>query len=462
MTETKFDLIILGGGPAGYNAAERAAHGGLKTLVCEERALGGVCLNEGCIPTKTLLYSAKIYDYTKHSDKYGVTVTGSEIDHAKVIDRKDKVVKTLVSGVAAKMKSANVTVVNGSAKILGKCESGFSVECANTVYEAARLLICTGSEAVIPPIPGLREAYEGGFAVTNREILDIRVLPKKFAVIGGGVIGLEMASYFNSVGCEVTVIEMLDKIAGPTEKAVSANLEKNYAKRGVKFILGARVTAVEGKPGNGTVEYEKDGKTEKLDCDLVLISTGRRARTRGIGLETLGVQLERGAIVTNDTCRTSVPGVWAAGDVNGKVMLAHTAYREGEAAVNDMLGRRDRVDYRAIPSVIYTNPEVASVGETVESAKLAGIDAEEVELSLRYSGRYIAENEGGDGFVKVVYGKLHHEILGVHMIGSYASEIIYGAAAMVARCQRVEDVQKIVFPHPTVCEVIREAMFAIH
>ncbi len=456
-----YDLIILGGGPAGYNAAERAAHHGMKVLVCEERALGGVCLNEGCIPTKTLLYSAKIFDYANHGDKYGVTVEGAKIDHAKVVDRKDKVVKTLVSGVAAKMKGAGVTVVDGTATITGKTASGFTVSCKGETYEAAKLLICTGSEAVVPPIPGLRESYEAGFAVTNREILDLRTLPKSVVVVGGGVIGLEMASYFNSVGAEVTVVEMLTKIAGPTEGEISSILEKNYAKKGVKFVLGAKVAAVNGKAGAGTVEYEKDGKIEKIDCDLVLVSTGRRARTKGIGLEEIGVQLNRGAVVTDDQCKTSVPGIWAAGDVNGKVMLAHTAYREGEVAVSDMMGIRDRVDYRSIPSVIYTNPEVGSVGETLESAKAAGFDAAEVNLSLRYSGRYIAENEGGDGIVKVVYSKDHKQILGVHMIGSYASEIIYGAAVMVAREQRVADVQKIVFPHPTVCEVIREAMFTI-
>ncbi len=456
-----YDLIILGGGPAGYNAAERAAHHGMKVLVCEERALGGVCLNEGCIPTKTLLYSAKIFDYANHGDKYGVTVEGAKIDHAKVVDRKDKVVKTLVSGVAAKMKAAGVTVVDGTAAITGKTANGFTVSCKGETFEAAKLLICTGSEAVIPPIPGLRESYEAGFAVTNREILDLRTLPKSVVVVGGGVIGLEMASYFNSVGAEVTVVEMLTKIAGPTEAEISSILEKNYAKKGVKFVLGAKVAAVNGKAGAGTVEYEKDGKIEKIDCDLVLVSTGRRARTKGIGLEEIGVQLNRGAVVTDDQCKTSVPGIWAAGDVNGKVMLAHTAYREGEVAVSDMMGIRDRVDYRSIPSVIYTNPEVGSVGETLDSAKAAGFDAAEVNLSLRYSGRYIAENEGGDGIVKVVYSKDHKQILGVHMIGNYASEIIYGAAAMVAREQRVADVQKIVFPHPTVCEVIREAMFAI-
>ena len=461
MAETIYDLIILGGGPAGYNAAERAAHAGMKTLLFEKRALGGVCLNEGCIPTKTLLYSAKILDYAHHGEAYGVTVTGASLDHAKVVDRKDKVVKTLVSGVGAKMRGAGVTVVTSTAKIAGKSASGFAVEADGKTYEAKKLLVCTGSEAVVPPIPGLRESYAGGLAVTNREILDLRTAPGRIVVVGGGVIGLEMASYFCSIGSEVTVVEMLDKIAGPTEAEISKILQKNYEKRGVKFILGAKVTAVNGKPGDGVVSYEKDGKGASVACDLVLVSTGRRARTRDIGLEEVGVQLNRGAVVTDERCRTSVPGIWAAGDVNGKIMLAHTAYREGEVAVSDMLGRADRVDYRAIPSVIYTNPEVGSVGETVESAKKAGIDAEEATLSLRYSGRYVAENEGGDGIVKVVYGKEHREILGVHMIGSYASEIIYGAAAMVAKKQRVSDVEKLVFPHPTVCEVIREAMFSI-
>jgi len=455
-----YDLIVLGGGPAGYNAAERAAHSGMKVLLAEERALGGVCLNEGCIPTKTLLYSAKILDYAHHGDAYGVTVSGASLDHAKVVDRKDKVVRTLVSGVAAKLKGAGVTVVNGTAVITGKNADGFTVECAKETYTACQLLVCTGSSAAVPPIPGLKESVAAGFAVTNREILDLRVAPKSIAVVGGGVIGLEMASYFNSIGSSVTVIEMLDKIAGPTDAEISSILQKNYAKRGVKFLLGAKVASVVGKPGDGYVEYEKDGKTERVPCELVLVSTGRRARTAGIGLETLGVQLNRGAIVTDACCRTSVPGVWAAGDVNGKSMLAHTAYREGEVAVNNMLGKKDTVDYRAIPSVIYTNPEVGCVGETVASAEKAGLKATEHTISLRYSGRYVAENEGGDGIVKIVLGE-HREILGVHMIGSYASEIIYGAAAMVARAERVEDVRRLVFPHPTVCEVIREEMFMI-
>lgn len=449
-----FDLIILGGGPAGYNAAERAGAAGMKVLLIEGRSLGGVCLNEGCIPTKTLLYSAKLFDYAKHSEDYGVSLPNASIDHAKVVARKDRVVSQLVSGIGAKMKHAGVTVVNGRGEILGR-DGAFKVKVGTEVYEGARLLVCTGSEAAVPPIPGLREGIESGFAMTNREILKMTSVPKRLAVIGGGVIGLEMASYFNSIGSEVTVIEMLDHIGGPTDGEIAGILLKNYKKKGVKFLLGAKVTAV----GSGSVSCELDGKPLEVECDRLLCAVGRRPNTAGIGLETLGVQTERGAIVTDLHCRTSAPGVWAAGDVNGRSMLAHTAYREGEVAVKDMLGVKDSVNYASIPSVIYTNPEVAAVGETSESIKAKGLEAEVRSLTLRYSGRYVAENEGGDGIVKLILDKASRRVLGVHMIGSYASEIIYGAAIMVEQELRANDITKLVFPHPTVCEVIREAMF---
>lgn len=452
-----YDLIVLGGGPAGYNASERAAAAGLKTLVLEGRALGGVCLNEGCIPTKTLLYSAKIYDYAKHSAEYGVTFGSASIDHAAVVDRKDRVVKMLVGGIGATMKKLGVEVVKENGEILGASKDGYTVKAGANEYVGRQLLICTGSTASVPPIPGLRESVASGFAMTNREILALRELPKELVVIGGGVIGLEMASYFNSVGVRVTVVEMLDHIAGPTDREISSILQKNYMKRGVTFLLGAKVTSV----GDGKVCYEKDGKNEELKCDRVLVSIGRRAMSQGIGLESIGVAVERGAVVTDECGRTNVPGVWAAGDVNGRSMLAHTAYREGEVVVNNILGKKDRVNYASIPAVIYTNPEVASVGETSETVKEKGLDAKVESLTLKYSGRYVAENEGGDGIVKIIVGKEHNNILGVHMIGSYASEIIYGAAMMVEREMRVDSVKNFVFPHPTVCEVIREAMFEI-
>ncbi|MBE6718813.1 MAG: dihydrolipoyl dehydrogenase [Ruminococcaceae bacterium] len=452
-----YDLIIIGGGPAGYNAAEKAAHGGLKTLVIEKRALGGVCLNEGCIPTKTLLYSAKIYDYAKHSEAYGVKFAGAEIDHEKVVARKGKVVKTLVSGIEGTMKRAGVDVVKEVAEIKEKTAEGFVVKAGDKEYTGKQLLICAGSEAAVPPIPGLREAVASGFAKTNREILDMTTVPKELVVIGGGVIGLEMASYFNSIGSNVKVIEMLDHIAGPTDSEISAILQKNYKKKGVEFILSAKVTSV----GTDCVNYELAGEAKTVKADCVLVSIGRRASTAGLGLENIGVLTERGAIVTGDDGKTNVPGVWAAGDVNGKSMLAHTAYREGEVCINNILGKKDKMNYNAIPAVIYTNPEVASVGETSETVKAKGLDAKTESYTLRYSGRYIAENEGGDGIVKIIIDKNHRTILGVHMIGTYASEIIYGAAMMVENEMRVEDVHKMVFPHPTVCEVIREGLFQI-
>jgi len=450
-----YDLIILGGGPAGYNAAERAAHGGLKTLVIEERALGGVCLNEGCIPTKTLLYSAKIYDYAKHSADYGVTFGSAAIDHKFVVERKNKVVKQLVSGIGAKLKKAGVEVVNATASIKERNAEGFVVVAADKEYVGKQLLICTGSSAALPPIDGLKDSLASGFALTNREVLDLPEIPKTIVVVGGGVIGLEMASYFNSVGTKVYVVEMLDHIAGATDREISSMLQKEYAKRGVEFILGAKVTSIKDK----AVSYEKDGKVTKIDADYALVSIGRRPRTQGIGLENIGLKLERGAIVTNEYGKTNVPGVLAAGDVNGKSMLAHTAYREGEVCINNILGKKDRINYNSIPAVIYTNPEVASVGETAESVKEKGIDAKIDTVTLKYSGRYVAENEGGNGVVKIITDKAHNNIIGVHMYGAYASEIIYGAAMMVETEMRVADVQKLVFPHPTVCEVIREAMF---
>ena len=450
-----YDLIILGGGPAGYNAAERAGHAGLKTLVIEERALGGVCLNEGCIPTKTLLYSAKIYDYAKHGADYGVKFGSAEIDHAFVVNRKNGVVKQLVSGVGAKLKKAGVEVVKATATIKERNSEGFVVTADGKDYVGKQLLISTGSSPALSPIDGLADSLKEGFALTNREVLDLNAIPKTIVVVGGGVIGLEMASYFNSVGSKVYVVEMLDHIAGAVDREISKLLQKDYASRGVEFILGARVTSIKNK----TVTYEKDGKVVEIPADYALVSIGRRARTQGLGLENIGLKLERGAIVTNEQGKTNVPGVWAAGDVNGKSMLAHTAYREGEVCINNILGKKDKVNYNSIPSVIYTNPEVASVGETEESAKEKKLDVEIQTVTLKYSGRYIAENEHGYGILKVITDKKHKNIVGLHMIGSYASEIIYGAAMMVETEMRVEDIQKLVFPHPTVCEVIREAMF---
>ena len=449
-----YDLVVLGGGPAGYLAAERAAAEGMSVCLVEKRFLGGVCLNEGCIPTKTFLNSAKIYDHTVHGDKFGVTASDIKIDHKAVVARKNDVRSKLVAGIAAALRAGKVKVIEADGTIIGKSE-GFDVKAGDEVVSGKKLLVATGSNAVVPPIPGLKEAIASGFGMTNREILDMEEVPESLAVIGGGVIGLEMASYFNSIGSKVTVIVMMPKIAGPTDNEISEILLKNYTSKGITFELGAKVTGF----GADTVEYEKDGKSVSLKVDKVLVSIGRRAHTAGIGLETIGVELNRGAIVTDDFCRTNVPGVYAAGDVNGKSMLAHTAYREAEVAINHMVGKRDRMRYNAIPAVIYTNPEVASVGETEETAKAKGIAYKKSTVSMMYSGRYMAENTEYDGICKVLADEKTGKIIGVHMLGTYSSEIIFSAAMMVECEMRINDVKEFVFPHPTVCEIVREAIF---
>lgn len=452
-----FDLIVIGGGPGGYLAAERAAQGGLKVCLFEKRALGGVCLNEGCIPTKTLLNSAKLYRHATESKNFGVTAENVAFDHAQVIKRKAKVVRTLVAGVGMTMTANKVNVVKAAATICGREADKFKVEAEGNAYLADRLIIACGSEAVVPPIPGVKEGVESGFVTTNREILEMTELPKELAVIGGGVIGLEMACYFASVGVKVTVIEMMNKIAGPTDNDICKVLMDEYAKRGMVFKLSAKVLSV--KPG--FVVYEDAEGQHELPCDKVLLSVGRRAATRNVGLETIGVEMNRGAIVTDDKMETNVPNVYAVGDCNGKIMLAHTAYREAEVAVNNILGKKDRVNYNSIPSVIYTDPEVASVGDTKESAQKKGMKVKEVNVPMTYAGRYVAEVDQGKGFCKIVLDEDKNRIVGVHLVGSYASEMILSAAMMVDSELPPERIKKFVFPHPTVCEVIREAIFKL-
>lgn len=453
-----YDLIVIGGGPGGYLAAERAAQAGLKTLLFEKHALGGVCLNEGCIPSKALLNSAKLYDHALHAAAYGITCSDVKIDQKAVIDRKAKVVRSLVSGVKSKMKAHGVTVVMEEAVITGRSADGFTVSAAGMAYVCKNLIVATGSSPAVPPIPGIRENL-GNFVMTNREVLELTQIPEKLTVIGGGVIGLEMAAYYATVGSQVTVIEMLDHIAGATDREISSLLQKDLEKKGITFLLGHKCLSVE--PGK-VFAQTPDGEKVAVASDKVLLSIGRRANTSGIGLENIGVTCDKTGIRTDALCKTDVPGVYAIGDVNGHHMLAHTAYREAEVAVNNILGKTDTMRYHANPSVIYTQPEIASVGKTEEECREKGIDYEVQKLSMRYSGRFVAENEGADGLCKILIDRKRRTILGVHLIGSYSGEIIWGAAEMIEMQLRVTDARQIIFPHPTVSEIIREVLWEFH
>ena len=451
-----YDLLILGGGPAGFRAAERAGHFGLNAALFEGKTLGGVCLNEGCIPTKTMLYSAKLYDCAKGgAEKYGVTAKEAALDHAFVVARKDKIVKKLVAGVEMQMKKARTDIVRGNGVLAGRNEAGeFVIEADGEKFAGKNVLIATGSSASVPPIPGLKEALADGFAVTSREILSLKEIPSKLVVMGAGAIGLEMASYFNSAGSDVTVVEMLDRIGGRIDRDISALLQRNYTVRGVKFLTGSRIEAVECGHVRGV---KSNGDEFELEADRILVAAGRRPNTRNIGLESLGIELNpNGGIRTDEKMRTNVPGVFAAGDANGVSMLAHTAYREAEVAVNVIRGVDDTMRYDAIPSVIYTNPEAASVGETEESAAKKGLSVKTVKLPLLFSGRYQAENEGGNGIMKLVLDG-EKRILGACMLGNPASEIIPAMAVAIAQHMTAADLAQTVFPHPTVAEVLRDA-----
>ena len=451
----KYQLIIIGGGPAGYTAAEAAGKAGLSVLLIEKQNLGGVCLNEGCIPTKTLLYSAKTYDGARHASKYAVTVPEVSFDLPKIIARKAKVVRKLVLGVKAKLTAHNVTILAGEAQIVDKNH----VTCAGEVYECENLLLCTGSETFVPPIPGVQTVDYW----THREALDSKELPESLVVVGGGVIGMEFASFFNSLGVDVTVVEMMDEILGGMDKELSALLRADYAKRGIKFLLSTKVisiaqTADESVQGV-VVHYENTDGVGSVSAQRLLMSVGRRPVTKGFGLENLNLELtERGTIRVDEQMQSSVSGVYVCGDLTGFSLLAHTAVREAEVAVHTIIGKEDAMSYLAIPGVVYTNPEIAGVGQTEESLQTKGIAYRAVKLPMAYSGRFVAENEGVNGVCKVLLSEIDDRVLGAHVLGNPASEIITLAAMAIDLELTAAAWKKIIFPHPTVSEIFREAL----
>ena len=443
-----YELAIIGGGPAGYNAAHKAAVNGLSVILFEKSELGGVCLNEGCIPTKTLLYSAKLYEHAALSQKYGIFSEGVTADYGKIADRKDKVVKKLVGAVRVKMRDAGVEVVKQEAFISGSTPQGFAVKAGDQEYEARRILLCTGSSAVVPPIPGINEA--GDIIVTARELLSLRERPESLVIIGGGVIGMEFASFFNSLGTNVSVVEMLPEILGGMDAEQAALLRGVYAKKGVEFHLGCRVTEIKG----GEVCFiNPDGQPMSVTGNKILLSTGRRPNIKGYGLENIGVKAGRGVEV-DDHMRTNVPGVYAAGDITGFSMLAHTAVREAEVAVDNMLGKDEIMEYNAIPGVVYTNPEMAGAGLTEENVP----DCAVLKLPMAYSGRFVAENERGEGQCKIIFNPKTRLVKGVHMLGNSSSEIIQTACVAISQGITVDNLYKVVFPHPTVSEIIKETL----
>ena len=451
-----FDVIVFGAGPGGYLAAERAGQAGLKALLIEKQHIGGTCLNEGCIPTKTLLRSSKLYHASLNGAPYAVTVKGAAIDHKAVVERKRNVTKNLVAGVKAGLKASKVKTVEAEGIINGRDADGFSVTAGGETFHGKNLIIATGSHPIVPGINGLDDAIKAGFVLTSTELLEIQSVPKTLCVVGGGVIGLEMATYFAQLGSKIEIVEAAAKVAGSLDAEATDVIVKGCEELGMKFHLNTKAVSF----GKKSVSVECDGKKSEIKCDKVLLCIGRAANTEGYGLESIHVPVENRAIKIDDYCQTGIPGVYAIGDCNGTGMLAHVAYRQAEVAVNHILGKNDPMRWAVVPSLVHTEPEAAFVGQTVEEAKAAGIDAVGVKLTMNYSGLYLAENENGTGIMKATFDKKKKTMIGATIVGGPASELITICSIMIDNELPVERMKSYVFPHPTCAEIIREAIFA--
>jgi 2-oxoisovalerate dehydrogenase E1 component len=428
-----YDLIVIGAGPGGYEAAAHAARMGKKVALVEAERIGGTCLNVGCIPAKAFLRSSKLFHECRQAAAFGVRVGTVEFDMPTVVSRKDRIVGTLTRGVEAMLKRAGVEVITGRALIASKN----AVRVGPEQHECRNILVATGSRPAVPPIPGIT----GERVLDSNTVFALDKVPESIAIIGGGYIGLEFACFFNEVGTKVTVYEMLPQIASGADQEICTRLLQVLSRRGIDFKLSSKVLQIEGT----SVQYiASDGATQSTSAEFILNATGRVPVVDDLGLENVGVDFGPKGIRTSDEGKTNIPGIWACGDVTGRRMLAHAATREGIVAVNNMFGKRDRIRYRAVPAVIYTHPEVASVGRTEEELKSDGIAYKRSVVPMGVAGRFIIENEGGTGFVKVLTGAQYGEILGVHAMGDASSEFIVTAAAMVETEMCVEDASETI------------------
>lgn len=435
-------LAIIGGGPAGYTAAEQAIKAGKQVVIFEKESLGGTCLNVGCIPTKTLLYSAKQYYNATHAQKYGVTAENVVFDYAAMQKRKTIVVRKLVAGIKQRLNSELCTLVTGEAAVVSRTDEKVVIACNGVEYEAENLLICTGSTNFVPPIPGIKD-NEAVWSSTDA--LAAKELPKSIVIVGGGVIGMEFATLYHELGVPVTIIEAMPQILPNIDGEIAAMLRERYEKAGAQILTDTKVLEIKG---NTAVTSQGEFVAERI-----LVCVGRRANLSGLEALT-DLEYERG-IKVDDFMRTNLSNVYAAGDVTGKIMLAHAASRQAEVAVGRMLKQipLQRIAYNAIPSVVYTNPEIASVGITEEV-----MDCEVRRLPMTFSGRFMAENEGETGLCKMLIDKKSQSILGVHAIGNPCSEFIAAASFAVRMGYTVSEFKQVVFPHPTVSEILKEIL----
>ncbi len=456
-----FDLIVIGSGPGGYVAAIRASQLGMKVAVVERESLGGICLNWGCIPTKALLKSAQVFNYISHAEDYGIKVSKAEADFGGMISRSRGVAQGMSKGINFLFKKNKITVINGHGKLLrGKKVEVTDADGKQTVYNAPHIIVATGGRA--RELPGL--PIDGKKIIGYREAMSLPTQPKKMVIIGAGAIGVEFAYFYNAIGTEVTIVEYMHGLVPREDKDVSKELTKVYKKMGIKTLANSAVQSVDtsGKGCKVLIKGNKDGKETTLECDVVLSATGVSPNTENIGLETLGIQTDRGIIPVDDYYRTSVPGIYAIGDVVKGPALAHVASAEGIICVEKIAGHHpEPLDYGNIPGCTYCSPEVASVGHTEATAKEAGYDIKVGKFPFSASGKASAAG-AKEGFVKLIFDAKYGELLGGHMIGSNVTEMI----AEIVSIRKLEttghEIIKTVHPHPTMSEAIMEAAAAAY
>ncbi len=453
----RYDVIVIGAGPGGYVAAIRAAQLGLKVACVEKRGtLGGTCLNVGCIPSKALLQSSHLFEEAQHGlEKHGIKTGNVKLDLAAMLKRKDGVVKQMNGGIEMLFRKNKVTYLKGSGKITG---SG-KVDVDGKAYEAANIVIATGSD--IASLPGVE--IDEKTIVSSTGALELSEVPKKLIVIGGGVIGLELGSVWRRLGAEVTVVEYLGGIGGALDGGLAKDFQKILEKQGIKFKLSTKVTGVEKtkKGAKLTVEPAGGGASETLEADVVLVSIGRKPYTEGLGLKESGVELdERGRVKTDHNYQTSVKGIYAIGDVITGPMLAHKAEEEGVAVAELIAGQKPHVNYDVIPGIIYTHPEVASVGRTEEELKKEGIEYNAGKFFYVANGRAVA-NGDAEGYAKILADRKTDRVLGVHIIGPDAGTLIAECALAMEFKASAEDIARTCHAHPTTSEIVKEAALAV-
>lgn len=455
MASKDFQLIVIGSGPGGYVAAVRAAQLGLKVACVEKSSsLGGTCLNIGCIPSKALLQTSFSYHWMRTaSNEQGIKVGDVEYDFDAMMKRKESIVKGLVDGVAWQFKTFGVTRLEGEASFI----SPYEIAVGGKTYTADTIIIATGSEpSALPFLP-----FDEKTVVSSTGALSLTTVPKRLVVIGGGVIGVELASVYRRLGSEVTVVEMMETLLPGMESALSKQLLASLKKQGMTFYLGAKVTGAEVRPDGATVSFVHEGQERTLDADVVLVAVGRKPYTKGLALEKAGVQLSpKGMITVDGAFRTSQPHIYAIGDVIEGPMLAHKASHEGTAVAENLGGKSSHVDYITVPNVVYTHPEVASVGFSESEAKAAGIDAAVGTSFFKANGRARCAGDT-EGFVKIVGDKKSGKLLGVHIIGAAASELIAEGVVALGKRMTVDELAHACHAHPTLSEVIMEACQAL-